>query len=382
MKRRAVALLIETSNAYSRGLLEGIHQYVRQHEAWSIYLPEQERAAKPPSWLSRWHGDGIIARIETNEIANIVRQTKLPVIDVSAARHVPDVPWVETDDAAIAVLAAEHLIQRGFRHLAFVGDPGFKWSNWRRDAFEEFVKANGHNCYIRDAISRMDSRYSWDREQSSLAKWLAALPKPVGVMACYDIKAQEILDACRELEIAVPEQIAVIGVDNDELLCNFCDPPLSSVISNTRRAGYEAASLLDRMMSGEKIETQSVLFEPIGIATRQSTDVLAIDDADIVKALKFIRVNFMSGINVNDVVKEVPLSRRVFESRFAKLLGRTPHEEIARLRIDRVKQFLKETELSLSEIAARTGFKHEEYLSVAFKKEVGIPPSKFRNAER
>jgi LacI family transcriptional regulator len=378
MKRRSVALLIETSNAYSRGLLEGMVQYIREHEAWSIYLPEQERAAKPPAWISRWKGDGILARIETAEIAKAIRKTHRPVVDLSSARYLPEVPWVETNDDAIAQLAAEHLLLRGFKAFAFAGDPSFQWSKLRCEAFQKYVEAKGFQCHIYEGIPSFDDRYSWTREQRRLSTWLKSLAKPIGIMACYDIKAQQLLDVCRELEIAVPEQIAIIGVDNDEVLCNLADPPLSSVISNSHRAGYMAASVLDRMMSGESIAARSFLFDPIGIATRQSTDVLAIDDADIASALRFIRTHFMSGINVNDVVKQIPLSRRVFESRFLDLLGRTPHEEIVRLRIDRVKQLLLETDLSLSTIATRTGFRHEEYLSAAFKRIVGTAPSRFR----
>ena len=213
-----------------------------------------------------------------------------------------------------------------------------------------------------------------------LAKWLAGLPKPVGIMACYDIKAQQVLDVCRELDLAVPEQVAVIGADNDHLLCNLSDPPLSSVIPNSRRAGYEAARLLDQMMFGEKVDNNAVLVRPLGIETRQSTDTLAIEDAEIAEALRFIRRHASSGINVGDVLKAVPLSRRVLESRFRKLLGRTPHEEIVRQRIGRVQQLLSETELSLREIADRTGFEHAEYLSVAFKQATGQTPTQFRKS--
>ena len=201
-------------------------------------------------------------------------------------------------------------------------------------------------------------------------------------MACYDIKAQQLLDVCRELNIAVPEEVAVIGVDNDELLCELADPPLSSVISNTHRTGYEAASLLNQMMSGVKVEPEASLIRPLGIKTRQSTDTLAIDDADVAAAVRFIRENAWKGINVSDVLREVPVTRRSIESRFRKILGRTPHEEITRLKIDRVRQLLLETDLSLSAIARRTGFQHDEYLSVAFKKAVGVSHSHFRRAEQ
>lgn len=382
IRRFSVALLVETSNAYARGVLEGVIDFMRHNERWSVYLPEQERGAAPPAWLSRWQGDGIIARIETDEIARAVRNTKLPAVDVSAARHLPDLPWVETDDAAVARTAAEHLIERGFRHLAYCGDPGFNWSRARQHYFVEIARKAGCQSYTHASIARMSPEYSWNREKRRLARWLEQLPRPVGIMGCYDIKAQQLLHVCRELDIGVPEEVAVIGVDNDRLLCDLADPPLSSVICNTTRTGYEAASLLNRMMSGQRVGPEPILVEPMGIETRQSTDILAIDDQQLAAAVRFIRKHALRGINVADVLREVPLSRRVLESRFRKLLGRTPHEEIARLRIQRVKQLLLETDLPLAAIAARAGFQHDEYLSVAFKKATGVPPREYRRRVR
>ncbi|HEV7282060.1 MAG TPA: DNA-binding transcriptional regulator [Pirellulaceae bacterium] len=379
-RRRSVALLIETSNAYARGVLEGALEYVRRHEAWSLYVPEQERGATPPDWLSRWKGDGIIARIETDEIAAAVRKTRLPVIDVSAARICPDMAWVETNDEAIARLAADHLIERGFRDLAFCGDPGFNWSVWRRDRFVRIVQEAGRQVHVYDAISRNDPAYSWTRERQRMTRWIRKLPKPIGIMACYDIKAQQLLDVCRDIDVAVPEEIAVIGVDNDPLVCELASPRLSSVIPNVQRTGYEAARLLDRMMAGEAVPPVGHLIDPLGVETRQSTDVLAIDDREVASALRYIRENACFGMNVADILKEVPVSRRVLESRFRKLLGRTPHQEIQRLRIDRVKHLLAETDMSLAEIANRSGFEHVEYLSFAFKRETGQTPSQYRRS--
>lgn len=378
MSRFNVALLVETSNSYARGVLEGIAEFARFHQQWSIYLPEQERGGKPPSWLQRWKGDGIIARVETDQIAAALRRTKLPVVDVSAARYLPDIPWVETNDEAIVELAINHLTDRGFRHLGFCGDPGFNWSNWRREYFETMTRRAGLQSHCFDSVSRMDGKYSWSKEKRSLAKWLQRLPRPVGIFACYDIQAQKILAVCRELNIAVPEEMAVLGVDNDRLLCELADPPLSSISCDTRRTGIEAAQLLHRMMSGEVIEPHAVLVNPLGIAARQSTDVLAIDDPDIVAALRFIRKNATTGIKVADVLRDVPLSRRILEARFRKILGRTPHEEISRVRLERIKELLLGTKLSLVEIATRTGFDHVEYLSVFFRKGMGLPPGKFR----
>lgn len=381
-RRRSVALLVESSNAYARGVLKGITDFIRHHEPWSVVFPELERGALPPGWLTKWKGDGVIARVENDEIAAAMRKLKCPLVDVSAARHLPDTPWVETDDRAISEMAVEHLVERGFHLLAFCGDPSFNWSNWRQQHFERCAVEAGCEISVHNSPPRSDPKYSWNRDKRGLTSWLKRLPRPVGIVACYDIKAQQLLDVCRELNIAVPEEVAVIGVDNDELLCELADPPLSSVISNTNRTGYEAASLLNRMMSGEKLGPESVLIKPLGIETRQSTDTLAIDDPEIAAAVRFIRENARHGINVSDVLREVPLSRRVLEYRFRRILGRTPHEEITRLRMNRIKQLLAETDLSLSMIARRTGFEHDEYLSVAFKKAVGITPSRYRQAEQ
>jgi LacI family transcriptional regulator len=208
--------------------------------------------------------------------------------------------------------------------------------------------------------------------------WVRTLPKPVGVMACYDIKGQQLLDVCRDLGIAVPEQVAVIGVDNDVRLCRLCTPTLSSVVPDTRRAGYEAAQLLDRMMAGEKVSAEGILIPPAGIAKRRSSDTSAIQDPDIVAAMRYIREHACDGITVADLLKIVPLSRRMLEYRFQKLVGRTPHAEILRARIERTSRLLRETKLPLEQIASRTGFAQANYLCVAFKKHVGLSPNAYR----
>ena len=395
-RRLSVALLIETSNGYARGLLEGIIDYVRRHQPWSIHIPEQERGAKPPSWLDSWRGDGVIARIENDQIAEAVRKLSVPVVDVSAARHVPDVPWVETDDKAIAELAVGHLVDRGFRRLGFLGDSRFNWSIWRQQHFETAAAAAGCELHTYNtfetvsstkgksagkASSGQQSEQPWAKTRKQLADWVRRLPRPIGIMACYDIQAQLLLDVCRDIDVAVPEEIAVIGVDNDRLLCELANPPLTSVVPNAHRSGYEAASLLDRMMRGEAVEHRAYLIKPIRVETRQSTSVLAIDDADVARALRYIRFHACDPIDVSDVMKQVSVSRRVLEHRFQSLLGRTPHQEIVRVRIDRVKQLLAEPDLTLAQIAARTGYEHVEYLSTAFKRETGYSPTEFRKLE-
>ena len=377
--RREVALLIETSNGYARGLLNGIIAYMREHESWSVYLGEHGRGDDPPRWLRRWRGDGIIARIENERIASAVVACGLPAVDVSAARKVAPLPWVETDDRAIAEAAAHHLLERNFRHLAFCGDDRFNWSRWRSEHFERAAAKARVGCSIYRPSAR--ARRDWDTMEDEIGQWVVSLPRPVGVMACYDIRARHVLDACRRVGLAVPDQVAVVGVDNDEFLCNLTDPPLSSVAPDTRRTGYEAAALLDRLMSGrERQRGQAIFVKPLGVVARRSTDVLALGDAEVSAAVRFIREHACDGVSVKDLLEQVPLSRRVLEGRFSKLLGRTPHDEIARVRFERVRQLLRETTLPLTEIARSSGFRNAEYLATAFRREFGMSPNAYRKS--
>ncbi|WP_145362498.1 XylR family transcriptional regulator [Stratiformator vulcanicus] len=380
MSRRHVALLIESSNAYSRGLLEGIIAYTKQHDRWSVSLPEQGRGAAPPTWLTRWKGDGIIARIETPEIAQAVRKARVPTIDLSAGRHLPEVPCIETDDEAIAQAAFDHLAERGFRSFGFLGEPEFAWSNNRRDSFSKLVKDAGGDLSIFDSKPSHEPRYSWRREWKRLVRWIESLPKPAGVMACYDIAAVRLLDACREIGIAVPESVAVIGVDDDPLLCDLSRPSLSSVVPDASRTGRMAAEQLDAMIAGERTGPLLKLVKPLGITTRQSTEVLAIEDPLIARSVRIIRERAFDGISVGDVLREIPLSRRLFESRFVAELGVTPRRMLTRLQMERASLLLRTTELTIAAVASAVGYSHVESFSVAFRRESGVPPGEYRRA--
>ncbi len=375
---KKVALLIETSNAYARGLLAGIVHYTREHRPWSLHLAEHSRGDRPPAWLGRWDGHGVIARIENEASARAVRRLRVPVVDVSAARRIPSLPWVETDDAAIAREAFEHFRARGFKHLAYCGDNRFNWSRWRQEHFERLAREAGLSCaaYRPRGRSPADS----EAEVERLGAWAAGLPRPVGVMACYDFRGRQVLDACRRRGIRVPDDAAVLGVDNDDLLCDLADPPLSSVILNPRRTGYEAAELLGRMKAGARVGPEARRIGPLGVAARRSTDALAVEDRDVSAAVRYIRDHACEGISVMDVLEANPQSRRRLEARFRKLIGRTPHDEIARVRLDRAKLLLAETALPLDRVAELAGFSHAEYLSAVFHRKIGMPPSRYRAA--
>ena len=380
---RRVAVVIEASNAYARGLLAGIHRHVREHEPWTVFLPEHGRGAPPLESLAKWVGDGVIARIETESTAKALeklrRKLGIPIIDVSAARLVADLPYVETLDAAIAAVAADHFFERDFRHFAFLGDDRFRWSDNRCRAFVEVVAAKGHDVAV---FSHRRRKTPPADDDEAVEAWLAGLPKPVALLACYDIRGRQAIDACRRAGIAVPDEVAVLVVDDDDVLCGLASPPLSSVMPDAIGAGRLAAELLDQLMRGGQLERSEWLLPPLGIVTRQSTDVLAIDDPLVVAAIRQIRDHACDGIKVTDVARVLKTTRRVLENRFTKRVGHTPHEEIARVQFRRVEQLLLETELSLAVIAARAGFKHTEYMTVAFTKRHGMPPSRWRQERR
>jgi LacI family transcriptional regulator len=394
---RRVAVVIESSNAYGRGLLEGIRQHVLGHEYWTIFLPEHGRGTPPLEQLTRWRGDGVIARIETAAIAGVIRgltrRHGTPVVDVSAARLVADVPYVETDDAAIAAAAAAHLLERDFRQLAFLGAPEFRWSGNRQEAFVAVMRARGLEPHVyrppagrrgrpRGPAADQADGTSGETDEAAVERWLVGLPKPVGVFACYDIRGRQAVEACHRAGLAIPDAVAVIGVDDDPLICGLASPALSSVIPDAVGAGRLAADLLERLMAGLPLDRAEWLLPPLGVATRRSTDTLVVDDPLVLAALREIRDHACDGLRVNDVAAKLGTSRRVLETRFARLVGHTPHEEIAAAVFRRVEQLLAETDLPLAAIAERCGFRHAEYMTVAFARRHGMPPSRWRKARR
>lgn len=387
-RRPRVALLIESSRAYGRGLLLGVAKYVREHGPWSISLQEQSLCDVIPEWLDRWKGDGIITRLDNRKMANVIRRLRVPAIFL---RNVPPdlhAPVVMTNNVAAARLAFEHLRERGFRHFAFCGFDGADYSDTRREHFIRFVTEAGLRCHVFEKPARRRRGRTIDFEREGLrdgelvAQWLRQLPKPLGLMACNDMRGQQVLDACRAAGLGVPDEVGVVGVDNDEVLCDLSDPPLSSVVPNTERIGFEAAALLDEMMAGKETPLAPVYVDPKGVLARRSTEALAIEDRQMAAAVRFVRERACEGIDVSDLVKAVPLSRSTLERRFIKVIGRSPKDEIMRVRLNRAKQLLVETNFSVEFIAEKIGFERSEYLSRIFKKKVGTTPLHFRRQSR
>ena len=381
--RRRVALLIESSRSYGRTVLQAITAYSRVHGPWSLYYEQRQTAEKPPSWLRTWRGDGIISRVDDLALARAIARTGLPAVDLRG-RVCSTMPVVKNDDRRIAEMVADHLLDRGFVHLAYCGYTGLAYSERRCEHFRACLARHGLPCPVYQSVpprpraGQREVEVAGLRRDPKLIRWLRSLPKPVGIMASNDVRGQQVLNTCRELDIAVPEQVALVGVDNDDVLCDLADPPMSSVDLDTRRIGFEAAALLERMMAGDAPPNQHILVPPLGVIARQSSDVLAIADPDVAAAVRHIRLYAVDGLDVNDVAAKSSVSRRTLERRFARLLGRTLKAEILRVRLDRVKQLLIETDWPLSRVADRAGFLFPEYMNVAFKRELGVTPGEFR----
>jgi len=376
---RRVALLIESSRNYGRGLLRGVSTYVQEHRYWSFLFRPRDLDMPVPSWLGRWDGDGVIARVDSLKMARALRQTGLPVVDLRNSVESIRFPAVGPDNEAIARLATEHFLDRGFRHFAFCGMPRgrYRYMDQRRDHVRFHLKEVGLGLAEYE-LSQGRGPRGWDREQDRLAKWLAELPKPVAVIACNDDHGMHVLDACHRAEQRVPEDVAVLGVDDDQTLCTLCTPSLSSINVNLERIGYEAAALLDGLMAGGKPPKSIVEIEPRGLVVRSSTDVLATDDRDVANAIRFIREHACEGIQVSDVVRHVMISRSNLERRFRAVLGRPPGAEIRRVQLDRARELLTQTSLPLATVAERSGFHSLNYFFEVFHKSLGTTPARYR----
>lgn len=382
-----VALLLETSTEYGRGLLRGIVRYSRLHGPWSLYLAPGHVEQSLPRAMS-WDGDGIIGRVRTPDMARAVFATGLPFVASSLSELSPRGERaafceIRTNSAAIARMAATHLLERGLRHFAFCGFAACPWSILREEVFTKFLASQEYASERRRIrlstwIPRSNWIESWEHEQPVLSKWLKSLPKPAGVMACNDACGRSVLEACSAAGLHVPDDVAVVGVDNDELLCELSTPPLSSVSLSFESAGYEAAALLDGLISGKVQGRHVVSVEPVFVQTRRSTDVIAQDDPVVVKAIRFIRDHAAKAVSVSDVVDGTGTSRRTLERRFLRTVGCSILGEITRCRIDRAKRLLLETRLPCCRVGHEAGFSSVKAFNRAFRQAEGTTPKSFR----
>ncbi len=380
-KLRNVALLIGTSGAFGRGMLRGIAKFNRENGRWSTFFHPQGDANAIPIWLRNFKGDGVLAMIMNAEMSRTLQRMKIPVVNLRLLRETTPFPHVGLNHTKIAKMAAEHLLSLGLKQFGFCGrppgvNPGL---DVRCQVFQEAIAAAGNQCVVFPA-SEPNSRneIGWEAEQLRLAAWITSLPKPVGIMASNDERGLHVLDACRRCGAAVPDEVAVVGVDNDEHLCELSIPPLTSVDINGEQIGYEAAKLLESMMSGNASPPQMSLFDPRGIVVRRSSDVIASEDANVNRAVAFIRANAGRPIGVVDVLSHVRMSRTSLQDRMKRVLGHTIHEEIEKVRLGRVKELLLNSDMSIKQLTAVTGFSSVQYMTRVFHAATGETPAKYR----
>jgi LacI family transcriptional regulator len=315
-------------------------------------------------------------------MAEVIRSTHAPVIDVLGVARDTAFPLVHVDNRAIGAAAAAHFKERGLRRFGYFGLKDESWSEERCAAFRHAVSDLDSDVASWELSRDGDDNLPWEERVDSIARWVRSLPKPCGVFLGSDQRGPLLLEACRRVSVRVPDQVAVLGVDNDEPLCEVCAPPLSSIDANHQAVGYEAAALLATLLRGGRAPTHAVMIKPRQIVPRLSTDMLAVEDSALAAALRFIRDRGHDGVQVADVARHAGLSRSVLQRRFRTSLKRSVHDEILGAKVKRAEQLLLKSRLPLATIAVRAGFKHAEYMGAVVKAKLGLTPGDLRSRRR
>ena len=377
-----VAVLINTSTGWGQRLIRGIIQYAHERGPWALWI--EPSTFQPEIHVpDGWHGHGIIARVATRAMARHIQGTGLPCVNISAI-DVPEAtfPRVMPDFQTLARMAAEHLLDRGFQNFAYYGPRHRSLVRYHYEGFAVALRAANRVCIPYRSGPRQPGLSPWLARQNDLIRWVRSLPKPIAVLTWFVDCGRDVIDACRQAEILVPEEVAVLASDDDPLLCDACLPPLSGITSSSEQSGYQAAALLDRLMQGKRPPKRPILIEPTSVVSRRSTDTLAIDNADLAQAIAFIRTHAAEPIRVTDVLRRVPFSRRQLEQEFQRILGRSPAQEIRRVHLERAQRLLAETDLSIPALASSSGFSSPEHFARVFKAQFGRSPLKYRSLAR
>ena len=373
-----VAVLVDTSSGWGRRLIRGIANYGLKNNNWQLLV--EERGSNEPLHLPRdWQGDGIIARVGDTKLHSELLATDRPVINISGILlKGVNLPCVSTDYDASAQIALQHFEERGFRHLAYCGMKYRPHEQRHCQAFVDAADTHGLNCHVFRPKSG-GRRRTWKNERQDILDWVQSLPKPIGILTWGTRRGRNILNVCNEFDIPVPESVAVLAGDDDDLLCEACHPPMSGIITPAEQIGHQAAGMLDHLMQGDTSGERNRLLAPEGIETRMSTDTLAVSDPNLIQAIRFIRENIRKPIQIDDVATGAQISRRALERRFADVIGHSPSKEIQNARLKYAKKLLKETALSVTDVAAASGYGSQEYMIKVFSKATGRTPLKYRS---
>lgn len=381
-RRRAaaprVAILVDTSSTWGRDVIAGIISYSRIYGRWNIFV-EARGLEETMQLPNGWNGDGVIARVGNSAMAAHLHSKRIPVVNVSGIELPGAVfPQVTTDLMASARLAADHFLERGFRHFAYFSLSGLDYVARNQKAFVEAVTSAGGDFASLTVKPQAGAEPDWRLDLMKLGEWVKGLPKPVAVLCWNASGAREIIFACQEIGLQVPEEVAVLSQSDDDVLCEAAQISISGVRVAASTIGFQSARLLDRLLHGSKPPKQPLSIAPLEIALRQSTDTLAVCDTVLVKALAFIRQQATLPVLVNDVARHAGVSRRALERKFLEVLHRTPAQELRRHQLDRARQLLTDTNLPMPAVAERSGFGSQAYLSVVFRKQFSQTPMSYR----
>lgn len=381
MRPQRIALLIDTSVTFSSLIIRGVAQYAHEQPAWQILL-QPRGVYEHTSVPQHWDVDGVITRVTHRTQATALAQLGIPVINVSRS-DVPgfSFPQVRIDERVTGRLTATHLLERGFRSLAYYCIPDHpNYQDQMGPVFEEITHSWGGTC--RHFKQWRQTKSNRNATPAELEAWLKTLPKPVGILAWDAVHGHTLCEACVSGGFRIPDEVAIICGEDDELFCQISYPPLSAVDCRPERIGYESAAFLARCLAKKKLKPTPIYITPVGVLSRHSTDVLAMDDRELAQALQYLRKNAYGTLQISDVLRQVPLSRRALELRFRQTLGRSPAAELRRLRVNKAKELLTNTNLSMPKIAAASGFSQAEIMNRIFRRELHQTPTQYRRTSR
>ncbi|MEQ8848037.1 DNA-binding transcriptional regulator [Botrimarina sp.] len=377
---RRVALLIDTATSWGAGLIEGIAAYAKSRERHWLFSLEPRGKYDRMLLPDHWRGDGVVARITHSALAEQLVDRRLPAVNVSWFRYGENlIPRCTCDEVAAAEMAAKYFVDHGYRQFAYCGST-LRPRHYDRlgEAFAAALARIGQPCQRFAPDPQRFAELDSEQQLQELSGWLSALPKPTALLAFDDIQGRQVTEACAQAGLAVPDHIAVLGGEHDELSSRISSPPLSGVDQAPHEVGFRAAEMLDRLMAGEELRESHVLLPPRRIITRQSTDQVAVPDEMLSAAIRYIREHHAGELRISDLLREVPMSRRALEIGFKRYLGRTPREEIRRVRVEHALALLCDTDLPITKVASVCGFDRPELLTRAFRRELSATPSAFR----
>jgi LacI family transcriptional regulator len=389
MAPQRVALLFQRDLAFCRGVLSGAEEWLADSGArW--HLRHAASSVEVMDSLREWKPDGVLGHVFDDKLATALQEWGGPFINTTLTLPGLAVPVVDADQVAVGEMAADYLLGLGFRQFGFYGNPWATFSLQREEGFLRGLRRAGfeaNTCYA-DYLPMRPARASWVAADAELSAWLQSLPKPAAVFCCHDVPARDVAEACTTLGIRVPEEIAILGVDNDRFECEITRPTLSSIALPMREIGRQAAGLLAQAMASKQSgdsppRTPTVIaIPPVHVVARRSTDLRAVRDPSVRRALAFLQDHFTETVGVGETAQAAGLSRRQLERRFRDALGRTILSEIHRLRVDAAMKLLAETELKIEAVATRSGFSSARQMAEVFRRTLGKPPSACRREAR